>query len=365
LVLNLNLTAQNQVLSLDGDGDYMNSNVSYSNTHKTFELWAKSNIFNDIRTILLGIHNPLANGRFYFGYETDDGYLGLGLGNSIWNNESGGYLVDTNWHHYALIWNEPDMQLYLDGELIAEKSNTTMASDTYFIGAGRIWQAPWSDSHFTGVIDEVRIYNYAHTQQQIQAEMFTTLTGNETGLVGYWNFDDGTANDLTPNGNNGSLQGDANIIEEQIQGFANVFLNVIATSGDYFENANASVSLTMGELVTETFSAGNVILTQGFQQPISITIHGVSLDMSVYLEGPFESIAMNTDLNTAGVIPLSQPYNNSPWNYSGSENVGSIPNPDVVDWVLIELRDASSVEFATPSTIIEQKCCLPVNDSRS
>jgi len=134
--------------------------------------------------------------------------------------------------------------------------------------------------------------------------------------------------------------------------------NVIATSGDYFENANASVSLTMGELVTETFSNGSIILTQGFQQPISITIHGVDLDMLVYLEGPFESTEMNTNLNTAGAIPLSQPYNISPWNYSRTESVTSIPNPDVVDWVLIDLRDASSVELATPATIIDRQAAF-------
>ena len=134
--------------------------------------------------------------------------------------------------------------------------------------------------------------------------------------------------------------------------------NVVATSGDYFENANASVSLTLGEVVTETFSTGNVILTQGFQQALSITITGVNLDMQVYLEGPYESTAMNTNLNAEGLIPLVQPYNDSPWNYSGAENVGSIPNSDVVDWVLIELRDASSVELATPSSIIDRQAAF-------
>ncbi len=41
---------------------------------------------------------------------------------------------------------------------------------------------------------------------------------------------------------------------------------VIATSGDYSENANASLSWTIGETMTETYTAGTTILTQGFQQ---------------------------------------------------------------------------------------------------
>ncbi len=41
---------------------------------------------------------------------------------------------------------------------------------------------------------------------------------------------------------------------------------VISSSGDYFENATGSVSWTLGEAVTETFTDGTNILTQGFQQ---------------------------------------------------------------------------------------------------
>jgi hypothetical protein len=59
---------------------------------------------------------------------------------------------------------------------------------------------------------------------------------------------------------------------------------------------------------------------------------------------------MNTNLNTGNFIPLAQPYNTAPWNYTGMEEVGSIPNEDVVDWVLIELRDAPDAASATPAT---------------
>ncbi len=42
---------------------------------------------------------------------------------------------------------------------------------------------------------------------------------------------------------------------------------VVANSGGYFETTAGSVSFTIGEPVIETFSGGDVILTQGFQQP--------------------------------------------------------------------------------------------------
>ena len=47
---------------------------------------------------------------------------------------------------------------------------------------------------------------------------------------------------------------------------------VITTAGDYFSNSYASLSITIGELATETVSNSNNILTQGFQQSQYFTV---------------------------------------------------------------------------------------------
>lgn len=137
---------------------------------------------------------------------------------------------------------------------------------------------------------------------------------------------------------------------------------VISSSGDYYQGVNASLSWTLGEIATETFTAGDVILTQGFQQSITIAIAGIDLDVLVFLEGPYAGTEMNTDLNLAREIPLAQPYNTSPWNYPGTESVGSIPNTDVVDWVLIEIRDAPDAASATGTTRIAQQAGFLLKD---
>ena len=49
------------------------------------------------------------------------------------------------------------------------------------------------------------------------------------------------------------------------------------------------------------------------------------------------------------VIPLTQPYNGAPWNYTGTESVATIP-AGVVDWVLPELREAATPAQALPAT---------------
>jgi hypothetical protein len=56
---------------------------------------------------------------------------------------------------------------------------------------------------------------------------------------------------------------------------------------------------------------------------------------------------MNTLINS--YIPLKQPYTELPWNYAGTESVTTVP-AGMVDWVLVELRDAATPGEAIPST---------------
>ncbi|MBN1338159.1 MAG: hypothetical protein JXA03_02485 [Bacteroidales bacterium] len=67
----------------------------------------------------------------------------------------------------------------------------------------------------------------------------------------------------------------------------------------------------------------------------------ISVDLKVILEGPFGGAEMETSLNSFGLIPLTQPYNAAPWNYSGPESIIAIPNSEVVDWILVELRETA------------------------
>jgi len=61
---------------------------------------------------------------------------------------------------------------------------------------------------FNGTIDEVRIWKIARSQAEIVATKNRTLTGSESGLAGYWRFDN-DAIDLSPNKNNGTVDGSA------------------------------------------------------------------------------------------------------------------------------------------------------------
>ncbi|MEZ5196210.1 MAG: hypothetical protein R2764_07385 [Bacteroidales bacterium] len=81
----------------------------------------------------------------------------------------------------------------------------------------------------------------------------------------------------------------------------------------------------------------------------------LTFDLKVYLEGPFSGSSMMPDLNYSNLLPPNQPYNNPPWNYLGEESVSSFTNDSIVDWVLIELRDADSVHHATSETVLARQ----------
>jgi len=89
-------------------------------------------------------------------------------------------------------------------------------------------------------------------------------------------------------------------------------------------------------------------------------------DLKVFLEGPFNGTDMNTNLTNnpelVEGLPLDQPYNIPPWNYEGTESVVSIPNPDIVDWILVEFRDAIDAANATETTIIDRQAAFLLQD---
>lgn len=86
------------------------------------------------------------------------------------------------------------------------------------------------------------------------------------------------------------------------------------------------------------------------------------VDLKVFLEGAFSGSEMTTLLNTIDLIPLSQPYNSSPWNYTGTESVPSIPNINITDWIMVEFRDTADAALASSSTIIEQQAAFLQKD---
>ncbi|MCD4697850.1 MAG: hypothetical protein K8S16_16615, partial [Bacteroidales bacterium] len=126
-----------------------------------------------------------------------------------------------------------------------------------------------------------------------------------------------------------------------------------------FDSVNINIVFDATGLTNGIYTKNLIITSNDPDEPEVIVpctlevFSGIAVNLKAFLEGPFDISEMTTSLNSSGFLPLSQPYNISPWNYNGTENVGSIPNSDVVDWVLIELRETpGDASTATSGTMI-------------
>ncbi|GGG44469.1 hemagglutinin protein [Bizionia arctica] len=105
---------------------------------------------------------------------------------------------------------------------------------------------------------------------------------------------------------------------------------------------------TIGEVNVQELSSGNIQVSEGFINPITLMI---KLDPKIFLEGPYATSLMNDDLRIAGIIPTSSPYiDNVTCNASVFNTTGTNA---VIDWVWIEIRDS-----ADGITVITEKSAL-------
>ncbi|MBN1341009.1 MAG: hypothetical protein JXA03_16895, partial [Bacteroidales bacterium] len=89
----------------------------------------------------------------------------------------------------------------------------------------------------------------------------------------------------------------------------------------------------------------------------------IHLDLKALLQGPFNGTEMQCFLNTYGYLPQTQPYNIEPYFYTGTETANPIPNGNIVDWVLVELREtAGPANTATPATMTGRKAGFVLRD---
>jgi hypothetical protein len=125
-------------------------------------------------------------------------------------------LVISEWYHAAMVVNRDDntFKLFLNGIEENSMDITGIGSidvNSYFEIGDNMWiDTGQHGHHWDGLIDEVRVWNVALSEIEIQSNYNTELSGSETGLLSYWNFNTGsgtTLTDQTSNGNNGTING--------------------------------------------------------------------------------------------------------------------------------------------------------------
>jgi hypothetical protein len=176
----LNFEGANGYVSLANEGNFDFTNAM------TVAAWIKVNSFtHDWQAIVTKGDGSWRLQRYSNTNFIDFGTAGLSNGDL----EGTTNVNDGKWHYVAGVFDGSKKYLYVDGSLDASVSVTGTISTNnqeVEIGANSDWS---SQRNFDGLIDEVRIWNVARTQTQIQDNMNTVLVGNETGLVAYYKFD--------------------------------------------------------------------------------------------------------------------------------------------------------------------------------
>ena len=178
-------------LDFDGENDYVSIADDSSLDLNTFtvSLWIKPNgtggqfIINKGENAVVGVGY-----RIYLDSTT------------LWADTfvparvySSGTVTIGVWQHIAFTYNGTNQKLYVDGNLVDydNQSGSLETNDDPLMLGCRLLNSNESD-FFEGELDEVRIWNVARTQTEINDNMNLTLSGSETGLVSYWQLNEST-----------------------------------------------------------------------------------------------------------------------------------------------------------------------------
>lgn len=227
-----NCIAQNNALSFDGTDDYVSiphtPSLLIGSNPLTLEFWFKAPNVAQFGTFILKRQpsNPYPNVGAFINDGTDPRFIPI-AGKKItfsFGYASGGGdfravtttndVVDGQYHHVACVV-DPSLSslfLYIDGVLAPVNTISTGGFPTFPItNRFVLGQNNGSASFYTGLLDDVRIWDIARTQTQIQASMNTELAGTELGLVSYYKFDDQASlcdiTDCNANENHGTRVG--------------------------------------------------------------------------------------------------------------------------------------------------------------
>ena len=212
-------------LSFDGNGNQVLipkiSDYQFSNTF-TVEAWIKPLQPDNYEGFLnLAIDNGATKAGFGFVYYATGWRFYIETSETSFDYSSmpvASAAVD-QWTHLAATYNGSELIYYKNGNAI---STTEVSGDLEWLGSPNnltfgAFTKDGVSGYYKGKIDEVRLWNIARSGQQIKASRAIALGGDEEGLVGYWQIDEGSGSsigDSTTIENHGSISGATWVIED-------------------------------------------------------------------------------------------------------------------------------------------------------
>lgn len=185
-------------ISFDGVDDYVLIPDLGLENNLTVELWIYVDALPDSFQTIIGNSTG-----FYIGF---DSFGSLCVSDAVLAQRSGALtnFVPGRWNHLAVSYDTAGVpRIYVNGTEDNYGYVSGMGSPGPYIGSTN------GGAFLEGKLDEIRIWNYERTAEEIAANMVTRLNGDEEGLVAYWRCDEGTGDALldSAGGNDGIRYG--------------------------------------------------------------------------------------------------------------------------------------------------------------
>jgi Concanavalin A-like lectin/glucanases superfamily/Putative metal-binding motif len=192
-------------LAFDGVNDYasVSSAATLSGTF-TVEAWAKPAHPTKKMTVI-GSRGGPSDPSFDFKFEGGNkihGDIGTGTAWLTTVADANFNYVAGTWYHIAYVVTPTNYKIYINGVLAANVNisggTPLLYNSSHLLTIGRPGST-YNLEHFEGQIDEVRVWNTARTQTDIQNNRGIALSGSEPGLVRYYRLNDATGTVMKDN----------------------------------------------------------------------------------------------------------------------------------------------------------------------
>ena len=240
---------ENNSLTFNGSSDYVKIPTSQSldaiSNGLTLSAWIKPDRYSD------GAHTRIFNRTEGFGGGVDrwlftwspsvDNYTVNFGGGSSFSEVKGSTPIELNkWTNVVATFENGIVKIYVDGELDSE-GNVNFNDISFVQNADITIGSANGNSYFPGKIDNVSIWNRPLEGSEILSQLSSEFVGNEEGLVGYWNFNEGQGQaiyDLSLNSNNAinegaTWSGDAAPVQSPVYGCTDIY------ASNYSSEANS------------------------------------------------------------------------------------------------------------------------------
>jgi len=269
-------------------------NVAFSPTQMTIESWVNYQQLNGGGYILSTEDGDAGNSGFSLRLYGTKLQFAIGDGTGNWPGiNSSADIVTNTWFHVTITYSGTQMTMYINGVQDATAAVVTpMAVSPEIITFGD--SPAWTGRNFAGQLSDFRFWNTVRTPAQITADMTSTLTGTEAGLVADWKMNKGagtTAADATGAYNLTipsavTWFGVINSVNQVLKSSdiqTKVFGNTIEVSNKTKGSIQLSVYSVTGQKVIGGFvSAGNTFQKQLTNPKGSYILKCTSEDGSVY-----------------------------------------------------------------------------------